>query len=65
MRPKLFGCEFTYVQSDSDEVLTIQIDDEGGGKYYVIKTDRWSFDNISDLTEILAKVRTMISGDLE
>lgn len=35
--------------------LTVEIDDAGGGPYFVIKTRRWAFDDIDSLIELLRK----------
>lgn len=35
------------------QTLTVTTDDGGAGKYFVISTDRWAFDNLEDLHEIM------------
>ena len=32
-----------------DQFLTIKTQNGGGGDFYVIETERWAFDNISDI----------------
>lgn len=43
--------------SEGDQFLNVEIADGGGGPYYIIKTDRWAFNDISDLVAILEKVK--------
>jgi hypothetical protein len=51
----------TYSQEDdccySSELGTqkieISIQDGGGGMYYILATDRWAFDTIEDLTNLI------------
>jgi hypothetical protein len=51
----------TYSQEDdccySSELGTqkieISIQDGGGGMYYILATDRWAFDSIEDLTNLI------------
>lgn len=57
-----------YVQegdSNSDEfqILDISTDDAGGGVYYVLKTERWAFDNIDDLIKILKDFEKRKNGN--
>ena len=41
--------------ADSDvlQFLHIKTQDAGDGKYFVIETERWAFDKIEDLIEVL------------
>ncbi|WP_020476238.1 hypothetical protein [Zavarzinella formosa] len=41
------------------QLLDVSMEDAGGGKFFVIKTDRWAFDKIEDLEAILKKVKKM------
>ncbi len=41
------------VHADSDQFLEVSTEDAGSGVYYVIKTDRWAFDNVSELIRLL------------
>ena len=62
-KPKLFSKEIKVVYSqDSDgnqdnedehQFLEISTEDCGGGIYLVLKTDRWAFDNIEELINLL------------
>ena len=61
-KPKLFSKEIKVVYSqDSDgndsseehQFLEIATEDCGGGNYLVLKTDRWAFDNIEELINLL------------
>jgi len=40
-------------QDDIGQSLNITYESSGGGYYYTIKTDRWAFDKIEDLRDIL------------
>lgn len=54
---------------DSIQDLEIKTQDAGGGVYYVIKTERWAIENISELKDIFAdfekrfKLKTKINQD--
>jgi len=39
--------------SDNWQQLDIEIEDNGGGAYFVIKTERWAFDSIQELIDTL------------
>jgi hypothetical protein len=41
------------VNSDLGQFLNIYTEDGGGGDYYVMDTERWAFDSIDDLIEVL------------
>jgi hypothetical protein len=43
--------------STEDQFLTIKTDNGGGGDYYVIETERWAFDSIDELIEIINKFK--------
>lgn len=38
---------------DMLDYLRISTRDNGAGKYFVMKTDRWAFDSIDDLIQVL------------
>ena len=56
---KLETLSATYSQqSDSNadggvQFLEISTEDAGAGTYYVMKTERWAFDNINEIKDIL------------
>ena len=57
----------TYIQepdncSSSEEYqrLEIHIEDAGGGKYIVLRTDRWAIDSIDDFITILRDFKQRI-----
>ena len=57
-KPKLVHLNTVYAQpcdeySDDLQELVIEIGDAGAGAYYVIKTERWAFDEIDDLIILL------------
>ena len=35
------------------QLLEVSTEDAGGGVYYVLKTERWAFDNLNDLIKVL------------
>jgi hypothetical protein len=40
--------------SDGDDLfLKVTLEDSGGGKYYVISTERWAFDSIEEIVQLL------------
>jgi len=70
--PALAMCEFvkTYEQEgDGMEPATQDIIvrqcDEGGGPYWVIETDRWSFDFLDDLIDLLKGAGVQSKGAAE
>ena len=62
MKTELYSATFTFTQEgDSnalgDQILTVEVDDAGGGKFFRIKTKKWSINEISELTAILEQVK--------
>ena len=69
-KPELFKMSAEYTQKSDccgdvyalGNSIEISTEDGGGGKYFVIKTERWAFDNIDELTELfkdfIGKVET-------
>ena len=56
----LDSIQMTYYQdndcvecSDIGQHITIETRDGGGGKFYHIKTDGWSFDSIEQITDLI------------
>ena len=43
--------------SNEDQFLTIKTDNGGGGDFYVIETERWAFDSIDELVELISKFK--------
>lgn len=41
-----------------EQYLTIKTQNGGGGDFYVIETERWSFDNIPELVKVLTRFHT-------
>ena len=63
MKTELYSATFTFTQEgDScdtdDQTLTVEVDDAGGGKFFRIKTKKWSINEISELTAILEQVKS-------
>ena len=58
-KPQLEGLTAVYSQDPDtcdaslSQELTIECLDGGGGTYYLLKTDRWAFNNIKELTDTL------------
>lgn len=51
--------------SNSDgllQFLEVSTEDAGGGVYYVLKTERWAFDNLNDLIKVLNDFEKRLSG---
>lgn len=38
---------------DGDQQLELSIEDAGGGTYFVLKTDRWAFDSLEELSDLI------------
>lgn len=69
LEPKIFQASVTFVQ-DSDsgdpgefrsQELRIEIDDAGGGPYFVISTERWAFDRPDDIMQCLKVVSDLLT----
>ena len=43
--------------STEDQFLTIKTDNGGGGDFYVIETERWAFDSIDEIVELINKFK--------
>jgi hypothetical protein len=41
------------VHSDEMQTLSLSYEDAGAGNYFVLKTDRWAFDSVQDLVDVL------------
>jgi hypothetical protein len=39
--------------SDGLQFIELSTEDAGAGVYYVLKTDRWAVDNLSDLVKVI------------
>ena len=39
--------------SGNSQELELEIDNAGGGIYYILKTGRWAFENVKELTNIV------------
>lgn len=52
---------FTQSPDDFDEnivqSLSVTVEDAGAGPFYILKTDRWSFNTIEELVVLLNKVK--------
>jgi hypothetical protein len=60
MKAVIEGMSVTYTQdsdscdtSNDNQQLDVFTEDGGGGKYMVLKTERWAIDSIDELIEIL------------
>lgn len=66
-KPQLEKAVLTFYQSDEAaagayQVLTIASDDAGGGKYFVISTERWSIDSLEDFTALFDRMRASFTA---
>ena len=64
----LSEASLTYVQrcdenSDNFQELKMSIQDNGGGNYLVLETERWAIDSIDDLINLLNDFRERIPFD--
>lgn len=48
--------------SDGLQLLEVSTEDAGGGVYYVLKTERWAFDNLNDLIKVLNDFEKRLSA---
>jgi hypothetical protein len=46
---------------DMGQELRVEMIDAGGGKYFIIKTERWAFDSVEELVALLRKAETFRS----
>lgn len=53
--------QFLLSDTEGDLDLTVSVEDEGAGKFFAIKTERWTFDSIAGLTAQLERIRSMFS----
>lgn len=58
IKPIIEGGRITYYQeadsnSSNHQFVNINIEDAGGGKFFVIETDRWAFDSIEEFIALL------------
>ena len=48
--------------SDGLQFLEVSTEDAGSGVYYVLKTERWAFDNLNDLIKVLNDFEKRLSA---
>lgn len=48
--------------SDGLQFLEVSTEDAGAGVYYIMKTDRWAFDNLNDLIKVLNDFEKRLSA---
>jgi hypothetical protein len=48
--------------SDELQFLEVSTEDVGAGVYYIIKTERWAFDNLNDLMKVLNDFEKRLSA---
>ena len=56
--------EYTQEADDNSsevQLLEISTEDAGGGAYYILKTERWAFDNLNDLIKVLQDFEKRLS----
>jgi hypothetical protein len=57
MTVSIESASFEFFDDEGDLQLTVKVEDEGGGKFFVIKTERWTFDKPEDLIAVIERVR--------
>lgn len=56
--------EYTQEADDNSsevQLLEISTEDAGGGVYYILKTERWAFDDLNDLIKVLQDFEKRLS----
>jgi hypothetical protein len=48
--------------SDGLQLLEVSTEDAGAGVYYILKTERWAFDNLNDLIKVLNDFEKRLSA---
>ena len=48
--------------NDNEQEITIESENAGAGDYYVIKTERWAFDNIEEFVKLLKSIKLRKEG---
>ena len=48
--------------SDGLQFLEVSTEDAGAGVYYILKTERWDFDNLNDLIKVLNDFEKRLSA---
>ena len=48
--------------NQSINIISIETEDCGGGCYFVIKTDRWAFDSIDEITNLINDFKRELDG---
>lgn len=61
MTTSITEAEFLLYDTEGDLHMTVRVEDEGAGKFFSIKTERWTFDSASDLTAQLERIRAVFS----
>ena len=46
--------------NELEELLKISTDDEGGGTFYKIKSEGWSFDSIEELMQVIDDFKSKV-----
>ena len=48
--------------SEGLQLLEVSTEDAGGGVYYVLKTERWAFDNLNEVIKVLNDFEKRLSA---
>ena len=48
--------------NESINIIRIETEDCGGGNYFVIKTDRWAFDSIDEIINLINDFKRELHG---
>jgi hypothetical protein len=56
-----------YSQKDDDsdgyQDIELSIGDQGGGKYFIVKTERWAFNDIDEFVQLLQDFKKRVGFD--
>ena len=55
-----FNQEGDEIRADH-QYLKVELADQGAGHYFIISTERWAFDEVQDLIDILNKVKESLN----
>lgn len=57
-------CQECDVNSDEMQKIKISTEDNGAGVFFVIETERWSFDNVDNLINLLNDFKKRLGDNL-
>lgn len=63
MTVSISSATFELFDDEGDLSMTVTVDDDGGGKFFAIKTERWTFDDVASMTATLDRIRAKFSDE--